>query len=298
MGITLNLAQMGVSCPARGGVQPPGHDSAAFKNRKNNYLLAHAAVPLVNVDAELQGGDNIVCYESETDRRARTYRTNVINTFELMAILYWQWRQRRAVHRMLVRWLSRTTMNARGRADTIAGFYDMTYRNEGGDRGPKYDRGKAEVRSSAASLLATARRCAGRLYEEWRIPHPWLQATVAEHLRGGVPVRACPRGARQRGTVAPEPRSRARQGAGGNRSATPGGEAQSESTPSDWALRVAGQGAMSMPSACATPPFEPFATVHVCCCSAGIVRSAASRTRSQCTSAHGGVCLAAPVRLS
>ena len=154
------------------------------------------------------------------------------------------------------------------------------------------------MRSSAASLLATARRCAGRLYEEWRIPHPWLQATVAEHLRGGVPVSACPCGARQRGTVAPEPRSRARQGAGGNRSATPGGEAQSESTPSDWALRVAGQGAMSMPSACATPPFEPFATVHVCCCSAGIVRSAASRTRSQCTSAHGGVCLAAPVRLS
>ena len=144
-------------------------------------------------------------------------------------------------------------MNARGRADTIAGFYDMTYRNEGGDRGPKYDRGKAEVRSSAASLLATARRCAGRLYEEWRIPHPWLQASVAEHLRGGVPVSACPCGARQRGTVAPEPRSRARQGAGGNRSATPGGEAQSESTPSDWALRVAGQGAMSMPSACATP---------------------------------------------
>ena len=109
------------------------------------------------------------------------------------------------------------------------------------------------MRSSAASLLATARRCAGRLYEEWRIPHPWLQATVAEHLRGGVPVRACPRGARQRGTVAPEPRSRARRGAGGNRSATPGGEAQSESTPSDWALRVSGQGAMSMPSACATP---------------------------------------------
>ena len=66
MGITLNLAQMGASCPARSGVQPPGHDSAAFKNHKNNYLLAHAAVPLVNVDAELQGGDNIVCYESET----------------------------------------------------------------------------------------------------------------------------------------------------------------------------------------------------------------------------------------
>ena len=66
VGTTLNLAQMGASCPARSGVQPPGHDSAAFKNHKNNYLLAHAAVPLVNVDAELQGGDNIVCYESKT----------------------------------------------------------------------------------------------------------------------------------------------------------------------------------------------------------------------------------------
>jgi hypothetical protein len=62
MGITLILAQMGVSCPARGGVQPPGHDSVASKNHKNIALLAHAAVPLVNVDAELQGGDNTIRY--------------------------------------------------------------------------------------------------------------------------------------------------------------------------------------------------------------------------------------------
>jgi hypothetical protein len=49
--ITLNMAQMGAACPARSGVQPPGHDYVAFKNHKNISILAHAAVPLVNLDA-------------------------------------------------------------------------------------------------------------------------------------------------------------------------------------------------------------------------------------------------------
>ena len=76
--------------------------------------------------------------------------------FEVTAILYWLWKQRRRVRRMLVLWLSRTG-KAEERTDAIARLHNMTHSPEGMDRGLTYGRAKEDLRSSAAELLSTAR---------------------------------------------------------------------------------------------------------------------------------------------
>ena len=60
VGITLNLAQTGTPYSARSGVQPPGHDYVAFKNRNYVSPLVYASVLMVNLDPELQGSGKIV----------------------------------------------------------------------------------------------------------------------------------------------------------------------------------------------------------------------------------------------
>jgi len=60
VGITLNLAQTGTPYSARSGVQPPGHEYVAFKNRNYVSPLVYASVLMVNLDPELQGSGKIV----------------------------------------------------------------------------------------------------------------------------------------------------------------------------------------------------------------------------------------------
>ena len=164
-----------------------------------------------------------------------------INMFELTAILYWLWKQRRKVRRMLVLWLSRPG-KAEGQADAIARLRDRTHFPEGLDRGLTYGRAKEDLRSAAAELLATARCCAGQLYAKWCIPHPWLPAAITKHLHGVVPRKACSPGARRCDRV----------------SASAG-----DSTPSYETLRVAARNAASRPSAWATSSAEQVAAVSM-----------------------------------
>ena len=173
--------------------------------------------------------------------RTSTHHRRAIDMFEVIAILYWLWKQRRRVRLMLMRWLSRTG-KAAGQANATARLHYMTRLPEGMDRGLTYSRAKEDLRSAAAELLAMARYRAGQLYVKWSIPHPWLRAAVAKQLQGVVPKEAG------------SPRARHYVGASSG---------AGDSTPSYEALRCAARNAGSVPSACSTSPAEQVATIDM-----------------------------------
>ena len=173
--------------------------------------------------------------------RTSTHHRRAIDMFEVIAILYWLWKQRRRVRLMLMRWLSRTG-KAAGQANATARLHYMTRLPEGMDRGLTYGRAKEDLRSAAAELLAMARYRAGQLYVKWSIPHPWLPAAVAKQLQGVVPKEAG------------SPRARHYVGASSG---------AGDSTPSYEALRCAARNAGSVPSACSTSPAEQVATIDM-----------------------------------
>ena len=84
--------------------------------------------------------------------RTSTHHRRAIDMFEVTAILYWLWKQRRRVRRMLVLWLSRT-----GKAEGQA----MPPRDFIHDTPPRRYGSRANIRSSEGGPAKRSRRAAG-----------------------------------------------------------------------------------------------------------------------------------------